>query len=170
MLMAEWTNFNPNLPEEYEKCKTMIVDLHIDPDERTLEKLEVLRKRSCHKLLKGIPLSESALVLFRLKFGSIILTWIVRIDMVQNIREALKQCVISGEYFKENDIISLELDGEPFMPMERVMYFEMILLTSTPYTIACLYMLNDRTNGVDVGHSYMYVLLFLYHTCYYKMG
>lgn len=123
-LMCIW--LDPNPPKEYERCKTLIHNLNIKADECTLEKLELLRKRSCDKLLKGIPLSEAALVLFRLKLGCISLTWIVRIDWVQNIREALVQCVIDGEYFKENDIISLELDGEVFMTMERVscMYSE----------------------------------------------
>lgn len=117
-LMNLWTD--PNLPKEYEKCKTLILDLRVKADECTLEKLEWLRKHSCNKFLKGIPLSEAALVLFRLKPGCVCVTWIVRSDVVQNVRSALVQCVINGEYFKENNIISVMLDGEPFMSMERV--------------------------------------------------
>lgn len=117
-LMDIWTD--PNEPKDYEKCKKLILNLNIKADECTLEKLEVLRKRSSDKFLKGIPLSEAALVLFRLKIGCLSLTWIARTDMVQNIREVVVQCVKNGEYFKENSIRSLVLDGERFMSMERV--------------------------------------------------
>lgn len=121
-LMDIWGELwaEPNQPEEYEKCKQMIVDLNIKAAECTLQELERLQKHSCHKLLKGIPLSEAALVLFKLKSGCICLTWLVWTDVVQNIREALIRCVLDGEYFKENNIITLKLDGEHFMPMERV--------------------------------------------------
>lgn len=120
-VMDLWSELwgKPNQPEEYEKCKQMIVDLNIKAAECTLEKLERLRKRSC-QLLKGIPLSEAALVLFELKPGSLHLTWLVWTDVVQDFKKALIQCVNDGEYFKENNIIILELDGEHFMPMERV--------------------------------------------------
>lgn len=116
-LMEIWPD--QNQPDEYENCKKMILDLHLDPDVCTLKKLEDLRRRSC-KLLKGILLSEAALVLFKLKYGSLTLIWIVCTGVVQNFKEALHQCVQEGTYFKENDIITLELDGEIFMSMERV--------------------------------------------------
>jgi hypothetical protein len=117
-LMAIWDD--PCLPEEYERCKKMIVNLNIKADNCTLEQLEHTRMKSCQKLLKGIPLSEAALVLFQLEAGCIRLTWIVWADVVEHIRVSLVQCIAEGEYFKENSIISLELDGEHFMPMERV--------------------------------------------------
>ena len=117
-LMEIWTE--PNKPSEYGECKTLILNLDVRADECTLERLEVLRNNSREKLLKGIPLSEAALVLFLLERGCISVTWIVPINLVQKIREALVQCIADGEYFKENSIISVELDGESFMPLERL--------------------------------------------------
>jgi hypothetical protein len=117
-LMCIWTE--PNEPEEYDSCNTLIARLNIKAEECTLEELAAFQKRSHEKLLKNIYLSEAALVLFRLKPGSLSLTWIVWKDLVPKIREALIQCIAYGEYFKENNIICMELDGEPFMTMERV--------------------------------------------------
>lgn len=119
-LMEMWKV--PNLPEEYEKCKKIIVDLNIRADECTLARLEHLRRHSCNKLLKGIPLSEAALVLFQLTPGCIILTWIVWADVIQKMKESLLQCINDGEYFKENSIITMVIDGETFMSMETVSY------------------------------------------------
>ena len=109
-----------SMPKELERYETLIHNLKIKAHNCTLEKLEVLRIRSCDKLLRGTPLSRAALVLYRIEYGCISVTWIVQTHLVQKMREALVQCIINGEYLKENNIISLELDGELFMTMERV--------------------------------------------------
>ena len=106
-------------PAEYHECQKLIARYNKDPDNCTLEDLEVIRRRSC-LLLKNTPLSQAALVLFRLKPGSITIIWIVRTELVQQFKEAFAQCIREGTYFKENNIISTELDGEIFMSMERV--------------------------------------------------
>ena len=116
-LMHIWTD--PNLPHTYSECKKLILRLGWDPDKFTLEQLEKLRKRT-RGLLKEIPLSEVALVLYYVKYGSIFLTWIVNDDFVSQFKAAFTQCVRDGVYFKENGIISLELDGQEFKSMEMV--------------------------------------------------
>ena len=123
-LMSAWEMDRPYPPEDsvYEKCEKMIADLGIEAKKCTLAYLEELRMVTCRTLLKGIPLSEAALALFELRPGSIRVTWIVWAEVVQTIRRALTQCVNDGEYFKENNIISIRLDGEHFMSMERVSY------------------------------------------------
>ena len=118
MLMNIWED-GPTQTERTEACKKMILDLNKDPEKCTLEELEFIRKRSCN-LLKQFPLSQVALVLFHITIGCISLTWIVRSDLVGKLKEALDQCAMNGSYFKENDIISIELDGAHFMTMERV--------------------------------------------------
>lgn len=115
MLMHTWTDG----PEKNEACKKMVLDLNKDPEKCTLEELEFIRKRS-RNLLKQFPLSQVALVLFCIRIGCISLTWIVRSDLVEEFKEALDQCVMNGTYFKENDIIGIELDGIHFMTKERV--------------------------------------------------
>lgn len=121
MLMSIWTD-GPSQTEKDGACKKMILDLNKDPDKCTLEELESLRKRS-RNLLRQFPLSQVALVLFCIRMGCISLTWIVRSDLVEMFKEALDQCVMNGTYFKENGIISIELDGVPFMTMERVRHY-----------------------------------------------
>ena len=116
-LMSLW--YDPNLPPKYEECKEIVLRKKWDPDHFTLDKLEKLRYRT-HQLLKEIPLSEAALVLYQAKYGSIVITWIVHIDLVPKFKVAFDQCVLEGVYFKENSIITVELDGEVYMSMERV--------------------------------------------------
>lgn len=118
-LMQIWTD-PMDMPKECERYKTLIHNLKIKAHTCTLEKLEGLRICSCDKLLRGTPLSRAALVLFCMEHGCLSVTWIVQAHLVQKMRETLVQCIIDGEYFKENDIISLELDRELFTTMERV--------------------------------------------------
>ena len=116
----------PNMPDQIEECKIMLVTHNLDPTTCTLENLETIRTRFC-KLTKGIPLSETALVLYHLRIGCVIAIWIVRTDLVQTFKEAFTHCVQEGTFFKENYIINLELEGDIFMTMERVNYSVTIL-------------------------------------------
>ena len=109
----------PSLPEKYEECSKIIQNLEWDPKTHTLEQLDRLRKHT-HRLLKEIPLSEVALVLINIKCGCVVLTWLVSSDLVPHFKSAFAQCIAEGVYFKENDIISLELDGDIFKSMESV--------------------------------------------------
>ena len=123
-LIKVWPD--PNMPDQSEECKTMLVRHNLDPATCTLERLETIRTRFC-KLTKGTPLSETALVLYRLRIGCVIAIWIVRTDLVQTFKEAFTHCVQEGTFFKENYIINLELEGDIFMTMERVNYSVAIL-------------------------------------------
>ena len=111
----------PNLkpPDDYEACKRVIAELDENPDDCTLERLELIRKHACDQL-KGYILSQVSLVLFRVKYGTITLVFIVHDNMVQSFKEAFRVCATTGEFFKENNIIRLELDGEIFTPNEEV--------------------------------------------------
>lgn len=116
MLMKLWPNFKP--PPDYEECKTAILTLKENARKCTLEKLELLRKQACRKLQK-YKLSEAALVMFDVSPGSIRLIWILHKKMVQDFKIVFRECETTGVFFKENNIIKLELDGEIF-PKEQV--------------------------------------------------
>ena len=105
--------------EEFKSCKQMIHDLDW-PYDCTLEELKELRIVSEEELLRNAPLFVVAFALYRVNPGSVLVTWVVRTDLVPIIREALVECIIKGKYFHQNKIISLELDGETFMSMEQV--------------------------------------------------
>ena len=117
VLMKVWQG--AGRPDEFEECKRMIHELDW-PRDCTLEKLESLRMDTHENLLKKLPLSAVAFVLFKIAEGCISVTWVVRPDLVQDMKEALVECIAEGRYFKENQIGSLKLDGELFMSMEQV--------------------------------------------------
>ena len=116
-LMDAWDE--PSLPEKCEEYSKIIQTVKWDPKTQTLEELDKLRKNTS-KLLQKIPLSEVALVLNHIKGGCVILTWLVSSDLVPHFKSAFAQCIAEGVYFKENDIVSLELDGDIFKSMESV--------------------------------------------------
>lgn len=138
-LMSVWVMDRPCPPEDsvYTKCEKMIADLHIRANKCTLADLEELRLITCRKLLKGVALSEVALALFELTHGSIHVTWIVWAEVVQTIKRALVQCITDGEYFKENNIISIQLDGEHFMSMERVSHIATLVYSHNDHAAEC---------------------------------
>lgn len=107
----------PDIPKDakYEKCKNFILTLRENAKECTLEKLELLRKRTC----KGLVLSEAALVLFALNPGSITIIWLLPVSLVEHCKEALRKRIFSKKFYKENKITRLELDGDIF-PIEEV--------------------------------------------------
>ena len=104
----------------------------------TVRYIEKLRNHT-HKLLllKETPLSEGALVLHSVKYGRIIIiiTWMVHINLVPKLKIAFVQCVLEGVYFNENSIITLELDGEVYMSVERVSVGDILLTTASDSVI-----------------------------------
>lgn len=103
-----------------QECKKLLMELKVDPDKCTLASLEAIRKRAARlrKGIKNLSLAEAAVVLYRLKHGSIILIWIIPINLVQQFKDAFKECIAMGAFFGENNITRLELDGDVFMPNE----------------------------------------------------
>ncbi len=100
----------------YKECKQLFLSLNLNPDECTLHRLDDIRTRACRLVIGYKPsLAEAALVLYKVKYGSITLIWIVHVSLVQQFKDAFRQC-ITGVFFEENNITRLELDGVVFIP------------------------------------------------------
>ena len=117
-LIKVWPSIKP--PHNYDKCEEVVATLRENPEICTLEKLDALRKHACDKL-KGYDLSEAALVLFRVGSGNI--TWIAHKNIVPRFKEEFNECIATGEFFNENSISKVKLDGRVFMPKEGVGYY-----------------------------------------------
>ena len=104
------------------ECRELLVELKKDPDKYTLADLEQIRRgvARLRKGIKNLSLAEAAVVLWSLKHGSIISIWIVPINLVEQFKNAFKECIAMGAFFIENNITRVELDGDVFMPNEEV--------------------------------------------------
>lgn len=135
-LLHIWNDIDPELKSN--ECGKLMVHLDWDPDKFTLAGLEKFRKRT-YKLLNDIPHSKIALVLCYVKYGSVILAWIVNDDLVSQFKTAFAQCERDGAYFKKNAVIGLELDGQEFKSMERVSWLAKSLFTRSLVHTMSLY-------------------------------
>ena len=114
-LMDAWDGSHSQL-QKYKECKELRQKLNWDPEQSTLDQLETIRRRT----INVVPLSGVALVIYYAKRGCVSLVWLVSNEFVPHFKSAFARCIADGVYFKENNIISLELDGEVFRSMERV--------------------------------------------------
>lgn len=123
-LIAVWDEAEGEI-HQCNECKKVFVRLNANPDECTLHDLNKIRKNACRLLRREglrreLNLTEAALVLYRVKYGSTELIWIVHVRFVPEFKEAFRECVATGVFFKANGISRLEIDGEVFSPNEPV--------------------------------------------------
>ncbi len=108
----------PKYPEG-KNIREMITMLDINPNEYTLEDVDVLRRGICD-FLHDVNLSQTVLLLYELKKCCLLVTWILPVVLAKMLSESFKVCIREGTFFKENYIISIQLNGEIFKTMERV--------------------------------------------------
>ena len=90
----------PKYPEGKNISK-MIKMLDINPNEYTLEDVDVLR-RGIHDFLHDVNLSQTVLLLYDLKKCCLLVTWILPAICWQRCCESFKVCIREGTLFKEN--------------------------------------------------------------------
>ena len=94
----------------------MITMLDINPNEYTLEDVDVLR-RGIRDFLHDVNLSQTVLLLYDLKKCCLLVTWILPAVLAKMLSESSKVCIREGTFLKENYI---QLNGEIFKTMKRV--------------------------------------------------
>ena len=113
-------NLHPNRPKD-ETFKELIEILDEDPNNCTLEHLNVMRTIHYDKL-RELSLSQVALmVLNRVQLSCVKITWLLLSEQVDTFKQMFELCIEEGTFFDENNIIHLELDGRIFMSMEKVL-------------------------------------------------